>query len=239
MRRRPNIPPRVIDLSEPVYTGMPHWPTHPDPLITRVKRIASDGFDMSIIQNMTVHTGTHVDAPSHFLRDGKPVGKLPLEKFMGEGIVLDFRYKKPAEEILAKDLLVYDKKIASGDVVLLCTGWSQKRGFNPEFLFNWPYVSDSAARFLVEKGIRAIGTDGLSIGGWGESLPHQGPTAKTPPSISHSIFLERDVVIIEEMNNLDKILELSKTGRAYVFYAPVFLTDSEASPCRAFALLGD
>src|SRR5881397_1595035 len=166
VRRRPNIPPRVIDLSEPVYTGMPHWPTHPDPLITRVKRIASDGFDMSIIQNMTVHTGTHVDAPSHFLRDGKPVGKLPLEKFMGEGIVLDFRHKKPAEEILAED-----------------------------FLVNWPYVSDSAARFLVEKGIRAIGTDGLSIGGWGESLPHHGPTAKTPPSISHSIFLERDVVI--------------------------------------------
>jgi arylformamidase len=228
---------QLVDLSQPIYTGMPHWATHPDPELTKVKWLARDGFDLSIIDRMTVHTGTHIDAPSHFKANGKTISDLSLEKFMGDGIVLDLRGKKASEEISGEDIRTYGDRIKENDVVLLCTGWSKKRGFSKEYLFEWPYVGDSAAHELAKKKIKAVGIDGLSIGGWAENGPSDVPRAETAPIESHLIFLENEIVIIEDLSNLEKVLEGSTNGRARFVFAPLSLSNAEASPCRAFAIL--
>ena len=217
---------------------MPGWPTLPLLQYEPTAFAAREGYTMHVIRQMHTHTGTHIDAPLHFIEGGKAVDHVPIEKFAGEGVVLDLSYKRAGEEINELDLKAFDGEIRSGDVVLLHTGWDKKRGFTSEYLFEWPYLVESGAKYLVEKKVKAVGTDGLSIGGWDFEVPAHGPIAKKgSPFQTHRILLENDIIIIEEMRNLDKILEGRRTGKAYFIFAPIAIQGAEGGPCRAIALI--
>lgn len=231
---------RVIDLSHTLYCNMPGWPTLPLLQYEPTAFVAREGYTMHMIRQMHTHAGTHIDAPLHFIEGGKAVDQIPIEKFVGEGVVLDLSHKKRGEEINELDLRKYDEEIRRGDVVLFYTGWDKKRSFTSEYLFEWPYLIESGAEYLVEKEVKAVGTDGLSIGGWDFQVPAHGPIAKRgSPSRTHRILLENEVIVIEEMRNLDKILDGQPTGRAYFIYAPVAFQGAEGGPCRAVALIYD
>jgi arylformamidase len=228
---------KIVDLSTSLYVGMPSWQTNPELLFGPVKKAARDIFTLNVITQMHMHTGTHVDAPLHSLAGGKTIDSYPIENFIGSGIVLDFRAKGPGEEITAQDLRVYDSSIKKLDVVMLCTDWHKRRGMNADYLYKWPFLGESGAKFLVEKRIKAVGTEGMSIAGWTDTVPAQGPVTKYSSSMIHNLLLENDILVIEELSNLSEVLGSNRSTRAFFTFAPIRFVGTEASPCRAVAFI--
>lgn len=229
----------ILDLSQPLYNNMPSWQTNPDLKYEQIKKAARDIFNVTVITQMHMHTGAHVDVPLHSIQEGKTVDRLPIENYMGEGVVLDLRHKKPAEEITEDDLRAYDSSISKQDVVMLCTDWSKKIGYNSDYLYKWPFPNVEACRYLVRKEIKAVGTEGLSIAGWTGSVPAQGAVTKLSSATIHNTFLEKEILIVEGLANLGELLEKRGEGRAFFSFAPIYFKGVEAAPCRAFALIFD
>lgn len=233
-------PTKIVDLSQILYNCMPSWPTQPNFLYEMVRNVARDGSTMHIIRQMTTHTGTHIDAPLHFVVGGKSVDQLPIESFVGEGLVIDLSHKRAGEPIVVDDIKAYEEHVKPGDVLMIYTGWDRKFGFNPEYLFEWPYLTEETAKHIVRMGVKALGIDTLSVGGWDGNLPGHGPTAKIGSSAEvHRILLSAGIIIIEALRNLDKVLEGRKYRRAYFIYAPIALVGADGGPCRTVALLFD
>lgn len=228
---------KIVDLSHPLYPGMPGWPTQPSLSYEAIKIAARDGYTLTLINRMVTHTGTHIDAPAHFLPAGKTVDQLPLDSYYGEGTVIDLSRKKASEEITRQDLKEHDADIRNGEVLVIRTGWDKKWGLTHEYLFEWPYLGVESARYLVSKKIRAVGIDALSIGGWNETVPAQGPTAKSSPTDTHKILLAANVVIIEALANLEQVLDGRESAKAFFLFAPLNFVNAEGSPTRAVAFL--
>lgn len=134
----------IIDLSKPIYDKMPVYPDDPPVSVRPWALIPRDGYYLNALK-MGEHTGTHVDAPAHFVPGGKYISEMPLEKFIGEGVVIDVRGgegKVRLEEI--PDSGYY------GKVVIFLTGGRE--------------LSPEVALFVVAEGARAVGTDTESIG---------------------------------------------------------------------------
>jgi arylformamidase len=107
--------------------------------------------------NMNVHTATHLDVPFHFDPQGKTIEQMPIGRFQGDAIPIDLFGIAPDSAISAEHLAPYKDKIRSGDIVLLCTGWSKKRGYTREYYNQWPYLSGEGVEWLVEKGVKGVG----------------------------------------------------------------------------------
>lgn len=228
---------KIVDLTHLMCRDMVSWPTLPSLMYEHTAIAAKDLYTMTVITRMTTHTGTHIDVQAHFIPGGKTIEDYPIESFMGDGVVLDLSWKKPGEEISVEDLKRYEDDIREGDVVMLCTNWDKKDRYTNEYLFQWPHLGIDSAKYLVSKRIKAVGIDALSIGGWMDTVPGQGPVAKSSPVEVHRILLGADIIIIEELRGLDEVLHGKKTARAFFVFAPLKLSDAEGSPCRAFALI--
>lgn len=228
---------KLVDLSHPLYPGMPGWPTQPSLRYEMIKTVARDTYALTLISQMVTHTGTHIDTPAHFLPAGKMVDQLPLESYYGEGTLIDLSKKRAAAEITKDDLEKHERNIRKGEVLLIRTGWDKKLGMTPEFLFEWPYLGVESAQYLVSRKIKAVGTDGLSVGGWNETVPAHPASAKSSPTETHKILLSANIVIIEVLANLDQVLEGRDSARAFFLFAPLNFVNAEGSPTRAVAFL--
>ncbi|WHH57973.1 cyclase family protein [Petroclostridium sp. X23] len=212
---------KVLDLSHSIYHACPGWPTH---FVTRVNYEAIhalNGYNAEIFE-MNSHTGTHLDAPYHFFPDGKTVDEIPVEKYQGQAVVVDLRGIAANSPILPEHILAYSDKIQKDDIIILYTGWGKKRGFNEEYLFKWPYVSKEAAEWLVQKEIKGLCTDGMSIGGWDEG------TGRPP----HEVLLNADVFLLEEVNVPEEIME---EERWFLTAFPLKGKGFSGAPVRAVA----
>jgi arylformamidase len=227
----------IVDLSQPLFNNMPSWQTNPDLKYRQIKKAARDVFNVTIIEQMHMHAGTHVDVPLHSIQEGNTVDQFPIESYTGEGVVLDFRGKKAAEEITEKDLKEFADSISKHDVVMLCTDWSKKIGYNSDYLYRWPFPNIEACKYLVSREIKALGTEGLSIAGWTGNVPAQGAVTKLSSADIHNSLLEKNILIIEGLANLGELLKNKKTARAFFIFAPLNFVGVEASPCRAMALI--
>jgi len=228
---------RAIDLTHEMYHGMPSWPTNSRFSVEDSKLMEVDGYRLRELR-MNTHHGTHVDAPSHMLEDGAPVDAIPLERLMGEGVVLDLTGKGDGEPITAEDLRAFDGELRRGDMVFLHTGWDSLRGINRRYLFLWPYLSVDGARYLVGKGVSLVGTEGLSIGGWGERVASMGPVTDTGAEV-HRILLSNGVLIVEEVANLGEVLRGRRSARAFFIVMPLRLRGLDGSPARVVAIAED
>jgi len=197
---------------------------------------ARDGATMERVE-MRSHTATHVDAPLHFIPEGKTVTDYPLSKFMAEGVVLDLTPKSPGEAITVDDLEPYDEEIRSGDAVMLHTGWDEYYGRTPEYLFEFPYLTGEAAEYLASFDPKAVGTEGASVGGWYDEVPAHGPATDVHPADSHLPLLENDIIPIEEVRNLDQVLDGADCRRADFFFPPLNVQGTGGCSVRAFALV--
>ncbi len=204
-----------------------------------IKKAARDLYTINVITYMHMHIGAHVDTPLHSIPGGKSTDQYPLENYMGEGVVLDFTTKKPGDEITGEDLEHYSDIIKQGDVVMLCSDWSSRRGFNTDYLYKWPYLGSTGSNFLLDKRIKAVGTEAMSIAGWTDTVPAQGPVSKYSSVEIHNMLLDRDIIIVEGLSNLREVLDGKKTNRAFFVFAPLNFVGTEGGPCRAFALVAD
>jgi arylformamidase len=225
---------QIIDLTHDLFVNMPSYPTLPSFKIEYLRLAARDGSTVSIITSMHMHTGTHIDFPCHLIPDSKCLEDYSLQDLSGEGAVIDLSFKKEGEEITEKDLLKYDSHIRKGEMLLMFTGWSRRRGVTPTYLFKWPHLSKGAAQFLVSRRPKVVGIDGLSIGGWGGKMA-VGPIAKTPSGTIHRMLLEAGILILEEVANLEKVLMRQKAARSFFILAPLAVRGAEASPCRVIS----
>jgi kynurenine formamidase len=113
---------------------------------------------------MGSHTGTHVDAPMHFISTGNSgVDKVPLEKLTGEAIILDVSEKTIGEGITNVDLDIYSKIVKPDDIVLLYTGTSDHWDQNESIMQNYTYLEPSAAKWIVDHNIKCIEIDSVSV----------------------------------------------------------------------------
>jgi len=113
-----------FDLTQPLHEGVPHSAALPGVEIETLRCVAEDG---ATVQRVSVptHVGTHVDAPRHFVPDGPTIDDLPLDRFAGEGVVLDLE-RDEAGEISREDFEAAAAAVGGiqdGDIVLVRTGW--------------------------------------------------------------------------------------------------------------------
>lgn len=210
---------RIIDLSVELRTYMPIWPTSQLPNIIPIGIASRDGYNVELY-NSTTHTGTHVDAPYHFEENGKTVDTIELNRLVSEGYCL--KIKPKSTEISRVDLESKWKEEYNGKTILLNTGWSKKRSFTKEFLYEFPGLSMEAAKFLLENKVKVIGIDTLGIE----------PYAHTDFHV-HKFLFKNDVVVIEDLNNLEELEE----GKKYLIVAlPLKIKGASGSMARVIAL---
>lgn len=226
----------VIDLSNPIKNDIPTFPKFPNVRIETTDYAARDGFTMEQVE-MRSHTGTHVDAPLHFIPGGKTLDEFSIEKFMGDGIVLDLTPKEPAEPIVPEDIEPFVDEIESDDVVMLYTGWDEHYGWTSEYVMRYPFLSGEVAEYLAELEPKAVGIDTPSVAGWVDEVPAQGPVTDIGADESHVPLLENDIIPIEELRNLEQVLKGADSCRASFFYPPLNLHGVGGASARAFAFL--
>ena len=200
-----------IDISQPVYSGMVVWPGDSEVRVERVLKLENgDPFNLTQC-SFTAHTGTHVDAPRHFLPQGAAVDALPLDATLGLCRVvqiLDPEAVRPAE--LPGDL-------QPGERVLFKTNNSCTCNELQRFIETFVYVSKEAAKALVAAGVRTVGIDYLSVGGFSRDLTE-----------THLILLGAGIWIIEGLD-----LSHVEPGRYELACLPLRLVGADGAPARA------
>jgi len=216
------LPTRVYDLSQPVFTDCPQYPD-PNPRPAQIRlfyMLAVQGVNKEIVE-ISTHTGTHCDAAFHFFADGRTIDRMPLDTYIGWATILDLRGVMPGAAIERQDLEPFSERIAEDDIVLLNTGWGHKRANTEEFLTRYPYLGDTGATYLVDRRIKGVGIDAVSLGGCAD------PAKATP---SHRTMLGAGKFIVEEIQIPDDVMD----GRKRLFCAvPILLRGCGAAWTRA------
>ena len=151
---------RVVDLSMPLDERTPHYPGDPRPRVCAATTIAADGFNVSRLE-LGSHSGTHCDAPSHFLEDGLPLDALPLERFVGPGVVVDATGLAPRTPIAWATIAPHAGSLGARAIVLLRTGWDAHRA--DEAYFDHPFLDGDACAELLARGVRTVGIDAINL----------------------------------------------------------------------------
>jgi len=212
---------RVVDLTAPLNDRNACYPTDPPFIKSWHVYFGEHGYCASKLE-MGAHSGTHVDAPLHFLGDAHPdVAQLPLQSLIGHAIALN-RPKEPGEDLDIGDFAGVN--IVSGDIVLFRTGWDRRSGSPAFFQDEWPGVHPSLVEELIRRGVKAMGGDFASV---------DSPTALAAGAPAHKLAGRGGMPVFEALVNLDQV-----AGQRFFFIGlPLKLEGCEASPIRAVALL--
>ncbi|KAJ7658521.1 putative cyclase [Mycena rosella] len=210
----------IVDLSHSLKPGMQIYPGDPVFSCSRVATIEKDGYAVRAL-SLGSHTGTHVDAPSHFFADGKTIEQIPLQMFIGPALVIDLTHKSPREAIYWADLAPHAHKMTAGVILLLHTGWSQY--WCTEKYLDHPFLERAAAEQIIATGVRVVGVDALS--------PDETRLDGTGSFGAHEVILGAGSVIAENLTNLHAL-----DGPNYIVHlTPLKIDGSDGSPVRAFA----
>ena len=201
-----------IDISMPLKSGMVHWPGDPGVKIERVRDVEKGDRNTLSEVCMGAHTGTHMDAPLHFIRGGAGIDQLPLDVAMGRARVIEI---EDGESIKVEELQKHD--ILRDERILFKTRNSSLVWREVDFVEDFVHMSIEAARFLVERGVSLIGVDYLSVGGY-----------KKDGSEVHQTLLQAGIWLIEG-------LDLSKVsaGEYDLVCLPLKIVDGDGAPARA------
>jgi arylformamidase len=201
-----------IDVSVPLRSGMVHWPDNPPVRIERMLDMESgDAANVSTI-SLGSHTGTHMDAPIHFVRGGEGIDRMPLDATLGRTRVIGIQ---DPESVKPEELEPHG--IRRGERVLFKTRNSSRRWWTQDFIEDFVYVSQEAARYLAELGVRTVGVDYLSVGGFFRD------GAET-----HQALLGAGIWVIEGLN-----LSGIEPGEYELICLPIKVEEGDGAPARA------
>lgn len=206
---------KVIDISWPISKATTGYKDRSVVNFDEVKNFNRDGARETNI-HLSSHSGTHVDAPSHFLKDGKTIDELSLDKLVGDCIVLDMTVC--AERITRDCLMAHDDHIVEGGIVLLRTtnsDLSPTDKFNPHFV----YLEASGGAYLAEKKVKVVGIDYLGV-------EHSQPGHPT-----HETLMHGDVTVVEGLR-----LGHVKPDSYFFVCLPLYTIGLEAAPARAILM---
>jgi kynurenine formamidase len=212
---------RIVDLSHPVDDDTPVYPGDPVARFTPAATVSADGYNVLHV-SMGSQTGTHVDAPYHFLDDGARIDQLPLDLFLGPAVVADVRGKPPHGRIEWADLAPVADRLGPGRILVLQTGWDEHWG--TDVYFDHPYLTGDAAARVVAAGVRTVGLDALSL----DETVLDGEGADG--FAAHLEVLGAGGVIVENLRNLAAV------GRdPLVSVLPLRFAGADGAPVRAVA----
>jgi arylformamidase len=201
-----------IDVSVPVRHGMIHWPGDPPYQIHHM--LDQKKGDLCTVSRIStgVHAGTHMDAPRHFIEDGATIDEMPLDATVGRARVIGIRDRK---SIRLEELR--EHRIEAGERILFKTANSDNLWTKSEFDVDFIFIARDAAAYLAQAGIRAVGIDYLSVGGFTEDAVE-----------THQALLGAGVWIIEGLN-----LSGVEPGAYELICLPIKLIGSDGAPARA------
>ena len=202
-----------MDVSLPLFPGMVHWPGEAS--ATRIEQVMAisrgDRYNLTALA-MSAHLGTHMDAPLHFVDGGSAIDAMPIEATVGEARVIGI---EDPIAVRAAELERHD--IRRGERILLKTRNSAALLNKDEFDENYVFVAQDAARHFVERGVRTVGIDYLSIGGYHQDLVE-----------THVILLSAGIWVIEGLD-----LSGVEPGRYEMVCLPLKIRGAEGAPARA------
>ena len=209
----------IIDLTHSIFEGMPVYPGTEPPVLKTECTIEDIGFLEKKI-TLFSHTGTHMDAPAHLIKDAKTLDNLPIDQFYGKALLLDFT-RIEGSIIKLDDLEPYKVDIEKVDFVLLYTGWSSYWG-SEKYFKDYPALSYDAAKFLGKFSLKGIGLDTISA-----------DKIDTVKYEVHNSFLQNNTVIIENLTNLNLL-----SGKQFIFSCfPMSFENADGSPVRAVGIV--
>jgi arylformamidase len=201
-----------IDVTVPLRHHMVHWPKDPPVEISlEASMDAGDAANLTKIA-MSAHTGTHMDAPKHFVRDGAGIDQMPLEAVMGPARVIEIRAdiidvaSLEPHEIQRGERLLFKTRNSS-----LC--WSRFSCFLKDFV----HVNEAAAKYLVSCGAQTVGVDYLSVGGY-----------RRDGVETHQALLRAGVWVIEGLD-----LSAVQPGSYELLCLPLKIEGADGAPARA------
>lgn len=226
----------VVDLTVTLEKGIPRWPTHPHLVIDQTVTHQHDGYYCQSI-SLAEHTGTHMDAPYHVHEE---LPHLTLESVRPDALIgistnidLSGRDWLPGEiatlEHIMDALAQKESAIDEGDIVLINFGWMKRFWTTGRdwryYVENQPGLSKEAADYLLEKRVRAVGTDTTAVGT---------PVADGVSQYCHfhQRVLKNEIYLIESLANLELL-----PPKSFFIAAPLKISNGSGSPIRALAYI--
>ena len=213
---------KIIDLTLTVSDEIPTFPGSPQPSFIPWENVKEDGYNLELLF-LSTHTGTHMDAPYHFLEKGAKIHEISLKKLVSETVLIKSK-KNDGESITKTDIQKFEKKhgkIVSFSSVIFYTGW--QRNLQKKYYFTKnPGLSVSAAKYLASKKINLVGIDSPSI-----------DLGKDSKFSVHQIFAKKGMLIVENLASLEKI----KSSKFHLVVLPLKLKNATGSPVRAIAFV--
>ena len=213
---------KIIDLTLTISENIPTFPGSPNPNFINWENIQKNGYNLELLF-LSTHTGTHIDAPYHFLEKGQKIHQIVTKRLVTEAILIKIR-KDSDQSITKTDIERFEKKygeIDNGSTVIFHTGWQRKLEKKSYFVKN-PGLAVSAAKYLVSKKINLVGIDSPSI-----------DLGKDGKFSVHHVLAKNNILIVENLTNLEKI----RSKKFHLIVAPLKLKNATGSPIRAMALV--
>ncbi|HEY9759831.1 MAG TPA: cyclase family protein [Oculatellaceae cyanobacterium] len=218
---------RIVDLTYPIHEGMTTFPTHWHPFV-EISILGRHGLENRETRKLVLgtHTGTHCDAPRHFIPGGATIDQISLEVLIGPAVVVDFTYAKAGQELGVDD---FERQLGGKTFsrVVMNFGWSQHWG-NMKFYKEHPFISQDSARWLVQKGVVLLGMD--------TPMPDDPRNGYGCPddSPNHKILLGNDVILVEYMTNLHAL----GSEEIELVVMPLKIVDGDGAPARCVGIVG-
>ena len=214
---------KILDLTLGISTDIKVFPGSPQPTFIKWSRFDIHGYD-SEVMFLSTHTGTHIDAPSHFISGMATIDKIEINRFICNNAIL-LKIEKDYNQAVSRDDIIASEdndvgEIKEKDTIVFFTGW-QSQIESDIYMSNNPGLSSDAAEYLVEKKVNAVAIDAPSI--------DSGIDASFK---AHKILLSNDILIIENICNLEKF----NTGRFTLIITPLKLIGASGSPVRAIGI---
>lgn len=211
---------KPIDLTLTISKSIPSFPGSPTPQFISWSNLKEDGYNLELLF-LSSHTGTHLDAPFHFIKNGLKIDQIPLDRLMGKAILIKIKKSKNSP-ITKSDILQYEKKngnIPDKSSIFFFTNWQKNLKMNNYFTEN-PGLALSAATYLAQKKINLVGIDSPSI-----------DLGKDESFSVHHVLSKNNILIVENLANLNKI----RSTKFHFTILPLKLKDATGSPVRAVA----
>lgn len=202
----------IIDLSHPITPELMPYPGDPPLVIKQLADVDSQGYWLNHISG-TAHIGTHIDAPSHFFKDGKTVDHYPVHHWLGQAMVIDAFGRSI---ITAENTDIPD--LTDVNFLLFHTGWDRWM-HTSKYIFDHPVIDPTLTEKLATSEIRGIGMDG--------------PSPDKEPYPVHRALLGADMILIENMTQLGNL----PVNQRFSFMVVPLRLSTEASWVRPLAFL--
>ena len=202
----------IFDVSRPLSSHLPVWPGDSRFKLEYIKNSAEHGVNVSQV-SFNVHTGTHIDTPSHFIPEGKRLLDIPLSCLIGEAYVLEYSGQGPISNDFFQDAF-----IPPGCVRLLLKTLNSAESNSNSNCFNENFIAiaPDGAKWLVDYGINLIGVDGPSVQQYNDK-----------DNATHTILMKNDIIIIEGLN-----LSSVSQGIYELVALPLNIPEAEGGPAR-------